>query len=134
MIISAPGYKSGTSSSLVELVDLYPTLSQLIGLQYPDEVQGKSLVPILKEPSARVRDVALTLSRGGLAIRSDNWAYMRYEDKTEELYNMDSDPNQFTNLVSNDQFKGALLQHRVALDVRIAKEGLEIAKPKRNKN
>jgi len=126
MIISAPGFEAGETLAPVELVDLYPTLSRLCGFDYPDEVQGESLVPILKDPTARVRDAALTIHKNGMAIRSDRWAYMRYPDKTEELYNMDSDPNQFTNLVGDKQFEAALAENRLSLDARIKKEALTI--------
>ena len=48
----------GKTDSLVELIDMYPTLSELSGLETPEHVQGKSFVPVLKEPTSSIRDTA----------------------------------------------------------------------------
>ena len=53
LIISAPGYKSGQRvNSLAEMVDIYPTLCELAGLELPPHLQGKSLVPTMKNPNS----------------------------------------------------------------------------------
>ncbi|NOR76375.1 MAG: sulfatase-like hydrolase/transferase, partial [Draconibacterium sp.] len=50
MIISAPGYPKGqVSYSMTELVDIFPTICDLSGLEIPEIIQGESLVPILKD-------------------------------------------------------------------------------------
>jgi len=59
LIFSVPGIKPGRSLSLVELVDFYPTCTEILDLPTPESLQGKSLMPILKNPSATVRDTAL---------------------------------------------------------------------------
>ena len=79
LIFSVPEYRPGRSDSIVEMMDIYPTLAQLAGLDIPESVQGKSLVPVLKDPAAKVRDAALTLD-SGLGLRSNEWAYFRYRD------------------------------------------------------
>ena len=84
LIIAAPGFKSGRSESFAELMDIYPTLSELAGLPIPKTVQGKSLVPVLQDPKNTVRKAALTHD-SGYALRSDKYAYFRYNDKSEEL-------------------------------------------------
>ena len=66
MIIATPDYERGgkaagqRSESLVELIDLYPTLADLCGLKPPENLAGRSLRPILNDPDATVKDVALT--------------------------------------------------------------------------
>ncbi len=61
LIISAPDFPKGkTSESLAELVDVYPTLCDLSGIQKPGHLQGKSLVPILENPKAIVKHVAMS--------------------------------------------------------------------------
>ena len=61
MIISTPQFnRKQSTESLVELLDIYPTLTDLCRLPSPDNLEGKSLVPILKHPQAKVKPVALT--------------------------------------------------------------------------
>lgn len=76
LIISVPGLKPGRTNSIVELVDIYPTVCELMGIDIPAHVQGKSLVPILKDHNAKVKNVALSFVRDGTSLRKDGWAYV----------------------------------------------------------
>lgn len=99
LLISAPGFAVGRTASFAELVDVYPTICDLVGVPVPETVQGESLRPILEDPAASARDDAFSLERrSGHFLRNDRWAYMRYIDGTAELYDMEADPGQFTNL------------------------------------
>jgi len=101
LIIDAPGKKPGKSFAICELMDLYPTLTELAGLPTPDAVQGSSLVPVLDNPNAVVKTGALSGGGKNVALRTPDWAYMRYGKNGsagEELYDMKADPQQFTNL------------------------------------
>ena len=65
LIISVPGMKTAgqTSDSLTELVDLYPTLTDLCGLPKPKHLKGKSLTPVLTDPKATIRKAAFSTTR-----------------------------------------------------------------------
>lgn len=81
LIISAPKYVKGESTqSLAELVDIYPTLCDLSGIEKPDHLQGASLVPILKNPETTVKSIAMSQYPRGKALPNDSTkkAFMGY--------------------------------------------------------
>ncbi|MCA8980873.1 MAG: sulfatase, partial [Planctomycetes bacterium] len=106
LIIAGPGVVAGRTDGIAEFVDLYPTLTELADLETPELCQGVSLAPLLRGASASVRDAAICKVSGGNLLRTDEWAYMRYNNGSEELYDMrpaasGGDPLQFTNLASS---------------------------------
>ncbi len=108
LIISVPGRKPAVCSSFVELLDLYPAVSSLCGLNVPARIQGKDISPLLDDPSHQVRDAAFCVNGRGFLLREEKWAYIQYgEDakKGVELFNMENDPNQYTNLADQPGFE-----------------------------
>ncbi|PHN05997.1 sulfatase [Flavilitoribacter nigricans] len=98
LIIAGPGVEFSESDALAEQIDLYPTLAGLVGLSAPDHVQGKSLLPVLREPKTQVREAVYSVTSNGALLRTNDWAYMQYKDGSEELYDMNRDPQQYSNL------------------------------------
>jgi iduronate 2-sulfatase len=123
LIISAPSIKVARSSSPVELVDFYPTCTDLFNIATPKGIHGKSLIPILKDPKHMIRDTALILERSGQggSVRSKKWQYFKYTAKGggEELYDMEKDPEQYTNLLSNPEYSAVLNEYRQKLKKRL---------------
>ena len=120
LIIATPDHKPGQrTDALVELLDLYPTLTDLCGLQAPPTVAGTALTPLLIDPDGKVKVVALTQTprpnylRGrmpeimGYSIRSDRFRYTEWRDFTtarvqaRELYDHDNDPLETTNVAGH---------------------------------
>jgi arylsulfatase A-like enzyme len=91
-----------TSREPASLIDLYPTLLELCGVPAPaNRLDGTSLVALLKEPARRTeRAVISTFYAGHFSVRDVRWRYIRYADGTEELYDHQSDPNEWHNLAS----------------------------------
>ena len=100
LIIKVPDEKPGVSTSIVELIDIFPTACEIVDLQSPSTVQGTSLMTILKKPTKQVKKSALSFVKKGTSMRTEKWAYMKYKDGSEELYDMQEDPKQFNNLAS----------------------------------
>lgn len=100
LIVHLPGKAAGRTKSIAELVDLYPTICDAMGISIPEAVQGTSLVPVISDPTAVVKSEALSF-RNGTSLRTDDWHYMRYKDGSEELYDMRADPGETTNLVDS---------------------------------
>lgn len=108
LIISVPGKQPAVCDSLVELLDLYPTLASLCGLDVPTRLQGKDISQMLDDPTAAVREAAFCVapSSKGFLIREDKWAYLQYDEDAaggRELFDMHADPKQFTNLAASPQ-------------------------------
>ena len=104
LVVIAPGVTKpgGHCPRPVSLIDLYPTLIELCGLKPNERLDGQSLVPLLKRPTATREQPALTTrGRGNHAIRSERYRYIRYADGSEELYDHRTDPNEWTNLAES---------------------------------
>jgi iduronate 2-sulfatase len=116
LIVSAPGRKTGRAATFAELVDIYPTVSELAGLPIPKDIVGRSLVPALNDPNAVVREIAYSGGGKQRAMRNDRWAYMSYgKNLGEELYDMQKDPGQFTNLANDARHADVLQEFRERL-------------------
>ena len=133
-LIIAPPSLSKTGSvceSLVGLVDLAPTLLEACGVTAPDNLQGQSLVPMLKDPTHAGRGWSLTQvvrKKGraertfGYTLRTARWRYTEWDggNRGRELYDHDADPQELTNLAllgdDSDTMKelSAQLQQAVA--------------------
>lgn len=104
--ICAPGITQPdtVSAQPVALIDLYPTLCDLVKLSPPAHLDGISLKPLLLDPAAKRAKPAITCSGGGknaaYAARDERWRYIRYADGTEELYDHQSDPHEWENLAA----------------------------------
>ena len=113
LIISVPGKKPAVCDSLAELLDLYPTLSSLCGLDVPARLQGKNISAMLDDPTYKVRDFAFSMNGQwkGFLLREDKWAYMQYHEDASrgmELFDMEKDPQQYTNLAENPKYRSVV--------------------------
>ena len=109
LIIKAPGKQAAVCHSFIELIDLYPTVAELAGLEYSPHIQGKSLVETLDHPETTVRDMAFSVTQGGktFLLRTAKWAYIQYNEDASagiELFDMENDPKQYTNLALNPDY------------------------------
>src|SRR5205823_644206 len=89
----------------LSLLDLYPTLLELAELPAKPDLDGLSIVPLLKNPSATWERPALTTAGfKNHALRTERWRYIRYADGSEELYDHVADPLERSNVASKPEF------------------------------
>ena len=115
LVIAAPDRQAGVCSRVVELIDLYPTLCDLCGLEPAAGLEGASLAPWLADPQ-RPRDRgALTVvshdnagagqpldaTKMGRSLRTDRWRYTEWFDGSRELYDHDADSREYHNLAGD---------------------------------
>ena len=116
------------SESLVELVDLYPTICNLMSLPVPGSCQGKSLLPVLSDPAVTIRVAAITINgkrkERHFLLRTRRWAMMSYQDGTSELYDMHRDPLQIKNLAADPSHAATKAELDQRLGSLIARHGL----------
>ncbi|MFO0906371.1 MAG: sulfatase [Pirellulales bacterium] len=124
LIIRVPGKRPAVCSSLVELIDLYPTTASLCGLEVPARLQGRDLAPLFDDPARNVRDTAFCVapSSKGYLLRTDRWAYIQYGVDAaagRELFDMRADPGQFTNLAAVPAHAAVVADFEQALTQRL---------------
>jgi choline-sulfatase len=109
-IISAPWLSPPNRSSkeIVELIDLYPTLADLCGLEAPKYLQGATLRPLLDANANKQwnKSAAYTITKGGESLRTADWRLNRWGKGSDqlELYDQINDPNEYTNLANNPEY------------------------------
>ncbi len=109
LIISAPGFQSNAKADgTVELIDLYPTLCEMAGIAAPAHLEGKSMVPLLKDPDHEGKEAAFTKWRGGLTAVTKDFTYTEYNNGEQMLYDLTKDPEENTNVAANPEYADAL--------------------------
>ena len=134
LIIAAPGLKSGQSKSMTEFVDIFPTLCELAGGTVPTYLDGKSLVPVMKNNKVSVKEYAMSqyprkmdkadlkkedgkVKLMGYSMRTEQYrytvwlknftsdqAYSVNKVYTKELYDYDKDPLEKVNVSADKKY------------------------------
>ncbi|BDS08842.1 iduronate-2-sulfatase [Oceaniferula spumae] len=131
LFVRAPGKKGSLEvKQPVELIDLYPTLCELSGLQAPAHLQGKSFAKLLAQPETHHRDTAYSVYPHGKfmghSIRSGNYRYTEWHDRksgevtARVLTDLVEDPGETTNVVNDPAHARSLQLVQKQLTDRIA--------------
>jgi len=129
LMFRVPGVtpKEGVCERFVSLQDIYPTLAELCGIDPPDYLDGRSLVPLLKNPEAEWKSTAITgLCNKGkpeypyISIRNEKGRYIRYGQGQEEFYDTTKDPREWTNQIKNPDYADVIKKMRAAIPEEVA--------------
>ena len=106
LLIRLPNGQAYECSQTTNLIDLYPTLVELCGLNPPKHVlDGKSLTPIFKNPAIKWSPSVMTYGENYSSITDGRYRYIRYPDGTEELYDHQADPYEWKNVTADAKLK-----------------------------
>jgi arylsulfatase A-like enzyme len=133
-IVVAPGVTTpgSTTDWPVSLLDIYPTLVELAGLERPEYLEGNSLVRLLRNPSMDWDyPTVSTYGYENHAVVSSTYKLIRYADGSEELYDTSDDPNEWTNLAGDPRFDAQLMRLATYLPGDPAPDGARRAGPNR---
>lgn len=87
LIFRVPGMTQGDqTNALVEFIDIYPTLCELANLSLPEHLEGKSVVPLLKNPQQEGKDFIISKWFDGLTIKTRKYAYTEWGDENDSIY------------------------------------------------
>jgi arylsulfatase A-like enzyme len=112
LMVAGPGIPKGHSEALVYLLDIFPTVCDLVGTEVPAELDGQSLRPVLEGKSKGVRDSLFLAYRDvQRAVRDDRWKLIRYPhiNKTQ-LFDLQKDPDEVRNLAAAPEQKERVRQ------------------------
>ena len=104
LIIAMPKGKAEHSTRIVELIDLYATLAELCGLPKKNDIEGHSIVPLLKDPAAERNFPAYSVTAVrqsiGRSVRTKDWHYVEWDEGKagRMLFKHPDDPLELTNL------------------------------------
>jgi len=118
LLIDVPGVAAGTRSELTEHIDLFPTICDLVGTDVPDGVQGRSLLPSIREgaPGPGWRDAVFSQIGDIKMIRTESEKLNVYGDESGEYYNLSADPREFQNLIGDGGSADRVTALRARLD------------------
>ena len=124
--------KDNRVQSITSNLDMAPTIFALAGIKIPDNVDGKSLLPLLKNPKGKVQDSVMLINAWGsspthsLAVVTDKYKYIYWPfsagmEAAEELYDLSKDKLEMVNQAKNPEYESQLTMMHATFDASIKK-------------
>lgn len=123
LMVRAPGLENkddGRSNSLIEFIDIYPSLCDLADLDKPEHLDGKSFVKVLKDPEASIQEAAYSRYHNGETVVTQRYVYTEWtkngEMKANMLYDHKYDPDENINVVDDPDYEGVAKEMKQLLN------------------
>ena len=127
LMIHLPAMKKGSKSdALVDLIDVYPTVVELLGLKLPEhQLAGESLVPVLKDPSLDGKSHVFLKNGQGFTIQTQEYSYTEFINGDNEvfssmLYDHRTDGDENINVVDEPTYANAVTRLSALLHTEYA--------------
>lgn len=105
LIIHHPqGARGASAHGIVELLDLFPTFCAFAELPMPSTLDGRSFLPLLKNPQGTGKDAAFCQFGNGRTVRDLRWRLIERNDGSNELYDQHTDPENYHNVAANPEY------------------------------
>ena len=106
LIFAGPGIQPGVCHEPAELLDIFPTLADMIGVESPSHLEGQSLVAQLNRPRAhRTRPAVTTHNPGNFSVHGRRYHLIHYANGSEELYDLETDKAEYWNRIDAPELK-----------------------------
>ena len=114
LIVRPPGFEGQSKTEgLVEFIDIYPSLCELAGLSLPDQLQGKSFVPLLKDPGLLWKNAVYSRFHKGESVITTRYLYTEWFDKEGNsidrmIYDHEKDPEENINIIDDSNLQDTI--------------------------
>ena len=110
LLVSFPNGKYGDTKSIVEFVDIYPSLCEACSIPLPEHLQGKSFLPTLLNPQKKHRDYAFIQWGKGINLVTQDYSYAEWYDNSqnlagEMLFDHQKDPEENKNVAGEAKYQ-----------------------------
>jgi len=116
------GKKGSKSDAMFEFIDIYPTMAELMNLEYtPDYLEGKSFASVVENAELPFRDQVFAITKRkdilGRMVKTKDWRYIEWDNgnKGRELYDQQNDPGEYNNLAENPEYTKAVVRMKELL-------------------
>ena len=122
LIVSAPGVAPGHTQALVEYVDLYPTLMEMLGMNVAANLHGRSFANVLSDPTAPGKSAVYLRWLDAEAIKTPDFAFSEWFDEQGEvtarmLYDHRNDRDETINLAEEPEYRDTVeAMHRALME------------------
>lgn len=120
LIVKSPDIEGHITETLVEFIDIYPSLVELAGLPMPDHLDGKSFVPSMKDPEVEHKEAIFSRYINGESVKTDQFLYTEWVNEdgyiyARMLYDNHNDPAENVNISEEPEYADVVEKHHIML-------------------